>query len=152
MQHIFQEIYLYGGEILRSAAFHKCISTTHHKHSNVARHSIAVAVCALQICHWLNRHHIRTDNHRMVLAALGHDLAMPYTAQYGKVLGKFTTAFRHPSDSAAIVADITDVHKSTYTAIKRHMWPLCIIPPNSLEGWILTLADKIVAIKELVPR
>ena len=32
-------------------------------------------------------------------------------------------------------------------AIKRHMFPLTVIPPRYIEGWIITMADKYVSLE-----
>ena len=34
--------------------------------------------------------------------------------------------------------------------ILRHMWPVTIVPPKYKEGFVLTLADKWCATKEIV--
>jgi len=48
-----------------------------------------------------------------------------------------------------MASHLVKLHKKTSIAIKRHMWPLCIVPPNTIEGWILLYADKVVALKEI---
>ena len=35
-------------------------------------------------------------------------------------------------------------------SIERHMFPLNYIPPKYIEGYIITRADKIVSLKELL--
>jgi uncharacterized protein len=32
--------------------------------------------------------------------------------------------------------------------IRRHMWPLTVIPPKYKEAWALTLVDKVLATRE----
>lgn len=145
------EISEYGAEILASPEFRKTFETRHHINSTVGAHTMRVVEESLRICNKLAEKGFKVDKKRLVLSGLCHDLAMVGTRQrYGKFLGKFTTAFRHPVDSARIACGITEIHKRTGQAISRHMWPLCILPPTSLEGWILTLADKKVAVRELL--
>ncbi len=149
---ILNEILDVGHDILFSQRFLQCLNHPHHMHTTVGAHTINVTFKALQICHWLDAHRIHTDHTRMIFAALGHDLAMPHTKTlYGKKAA-FITAWGHPIDSAKYAANLVNLHKKTAKAIKRHMWPLCIIPPTSIEGWVLTIADKWAAIQELVQR
>ena len=85
----------------------------------------------------------------MILSALGHDLGIVGNRFGEDLKGKFKTSIDHPKRSVEVASDVADIHEKTATAIKRHMWPICIIPPNSLEGWILTVADKWAAVQEL---
>ena len=32
--------------------------------------------------------------------------------------------------------------------IKKHMWPLTVIPPSYKESWVVTVADKYVSARE----
>lgn len=149
---IMNEIMSVGHDIVFSHRFCQCLNHPHHFHTTVGAHTINVAIKALLICYWLDKHCVQTDHTRMIFAALGHDLAMPHTKRlYGKKAA-FITAWGHPIDSAKIANDLVDIHTKTAKAIKRHMWPLCIIPPTSLEGWVLTIADKWAAIQEIVQR
>ena len=147
---LLKEIKKEGKEILESKRFKKCLNTSHHFNTTIGQHMINVTVKSLEIANFLQKHRFKIDRKRLIIAGLSHDLAMAFAREnYGKIQGKFTTAFRHPIDSVKMAEEVIDVHKKTKKIIKRHMWPLCIIPPTSLEGWILTIADKIVATQEI---
>lgn len=45
-------------------------------------------------------------------------------------------------------ADYPDLTPDEETAIRRHMFPLTLMPPTSAVGWIVTLADKRCALRE----
>ena len=42
---------------------------------------------------------------------------------------------------------ITDTEK---TMIRRHMFPLTLVPPTNLEAWVLCVADKICTVQEVM--
>ncbi len=147
---ILEEIKKEGDNILRSERFKRCLNTRHHVNTTIGDHMINVTVKCLKIANFLEKHNFKIDRKRLILAGLSHDLAMAFAREnYGKIKGKFTTAFRHPLDSAKMACEVEEIHKKTEKIIKRHMWPLCIIPPTCIEGWILTVADKYVAMEEL---
>lgn len=147
---ILEEIKKEGMAIINSPHFQKCLQTQHHLNTTIGDHMINVTIKSLEIANYLEKHNFKIDRKRLIIAGLSHDLAMAFAREnYGKIQGKFTTAFRHPIDSARMASEVIEIHKKTRKAISRHMWPLCIIPPTSIEGWILTIADKYIAVEEL---
>ena len=146
---ILNEILIVGRPIIKSEAFADCMQIRHHKNTTIAQHMINVTVTCLKISNFLESKGFKIDRKRLILASISHDLAMAHAKELYGFSGYFTTAFRHPIDSFKIAQEICDIHKKTSKAITRHMWPLCIVPPNCIEGWILTIADKYIAIQEL---
>ncbi len=41
------------------------------------------------------------------------------------------------------------IDKRITNAIKNHMFPLTIVPPLYIEGWIVSLADKMITVKTI---
>ena len=58
--------------------------------------------------------------------------------------------FRHPGFAATNAKLLCpDLTKKEEKIILRHMWPLTILPPSSIEGIIVTFSDKYCASKEM---
>lgn len=144
---IIDEIGLYADPVLASEAYKECLTFGHHCNTTIADHMVHVAFVSLTLCSVLSFVNIDLDRRRMVLISMTHDLAMVHRHEYSH--GWCTTAFKHPLESAAIASDILPLSDKAVKAVKRHMWPLCVLPPTCREGWILTLSDKICAFQEL---
>ena len=143
-----RDVYHYGEDIVCTDIFKEAMMQTHHKKTTVGDHSTSVAVIALRMCRRLNYKVLRLDERRVVLAALTHDLGI--VGRDEKYSGKFQTYVRHPKDSAKIAMTLLpDMNKKFYRTISRHMFPLTILPPSSVEGVIISVADKWAAIKDI---
>ena len=57
--------------------------------------------------------------------------------------------FSHPKTAAYNARKYFDIDDKQADMIETHMFPLTACPPKSREGWLLTLADKLVAIREM---
>lgn len=68
-----------------------------------------------------------------------------------KGIKKITTmqGFSHPKTAAYNARKYFDIDDKQADMIETHMFPLTACPPKSREGWLLTLADKLVAIREM---
>ncbi len=140
----------YGGEILQSQELHRAYSQTHHTWSTVGEHTLRVAAASLAICYALSRFHIRTDTSSVVKAALCHDLGI--LGRHEKYKSKKECSRQHPVDSVEIARRLVeDLSQKSADIIERHMWPAGHSKvPNSLEGVIVSVADKYAAVKDLV--
>ena len=140
----------YGGEILQSQELRNAYNQTHHTWSTVGEHTIRVAVASLAICYALRKLHIRTDTSAVVKAALCHDLGI--LGRHEKYKTKKECSMQHPADSAEIARRLVkDLPEKSADIIERHMWPAGHSKaPNSLEGVIVSLADKYAAVKDLL--
>jgi uncharacterized protein len=56
--------------------------------------------------------------------------------------------FRHPGFAVNNSWEITELSALEENMIRRHMWPLTVIPPKYKEAWALTLVDKVLATRE----
>lgn len=59
-------------------------------------------------------------------------------------------AFTHGRFALENANKLFKLNKIEQNMILRHMWPVTIIPPKYLEGFILTIVDKHCAIEEFV--
>lgn len=146
-----RDVYHYGEDIVSTDIFKEALAQTHHKKTTVGDHSASVAVIALRMCRRLNWKAFRLDERRVVLAALTHDLGI--VGRHQKYSNNLETYLRHPSDSVKIAMSLLpEMNKKFYRTIARHMFPLTILPPSSVEGLIISVADKWAAIKDITPR
>ena len=146
-----RDVYRYGEDVVSTDIFKAAMAQTHHKKTTVGDHSASVAVIALRMCRRLNWKAFRLDERRVVLAALTHDLGI--VGRHQKYSNNLETYLRHPSDSAKIAMSLLpEMNMKFYRTIARHMFPLTILPPSSVEGIIISVADKWAAIKDITPR
>ena len=140
----------YGREILQSDEMSRAFNQTHHARTTVGDHTMRVAKASLAICYTLDRIHIKTDIPAVVKGSLCHDLGI--LGRDNKYSSNRECSRQHPVDSAQIAHKLVkDLPDKTSDIIDRHMWPFgqCKFP-NSLEGVIVSAADKYVAIRDFV--
>lgn len=147
-ERIMLDLERYGGEILHSDEMEKAFQQTHHNWSTVGEHTLRVARASLAICYALRRLHIRTDIPAVVRASLCHDLGI--LGRYEKFSGNRECYRQHPIDSVKIARALADdLSEKSADIIERHMWPAAHSKrPNSLEGVIVSSADKYASIKD----
>ena len=57
-------------------------------------------------------------------------------------------AMRHPKIALTNAQDVFELNDLEIDIIKKHMWPMTIIPPSFWESFIVTLVDKYCATAE----
>ncbi len=136
----------YGSDIMNSPEFRAGYKQIHHHHSTVAEHSIYVAFFCVMIALTLKKFNISTKISMLVETALCHDLGI--IGRDDKYDNNHECYKQHPMDSTEIARVLmTEYDDKTEEAISRHMWPLFkpLKTPTSLEGAIITVADKVAA-------
>ncbi|MGN0993354.1 MAG: HD domain-containing protein [Bacilli bacterium] len=119
----------------------------HHMDQTIYEHSIKVAYQVYKISKFLN-----LEPRNSVISALLHDFyknswiedtsTKPFFQKHGFVHAK------EALDNSKLYFNYL-LNERIENAILRHMFPLNIIPPRYIEGWILTISDKIVSIKDI---
>ncbi len=137
-----------GDDVIRSERFRAAWSIRHHR-DNVALHSLYVARESCRIASWLSRHGVSVSVEDAVRASLLHDIGMTDNGIFRSPGWK--KAYSHPTQGADVAEKEYHVNEVQADAIRRHMWPICIIPPKHVEGWVISMADKISSAKELLP-
>ena len=140
----------YGRTILRSDEMRRAYQQTHHTRSTVGEHIQRVAEKSLAICYALDRLHIRTDIPAVVAGSLCHDLGiLGRDEKYGSEKECYR---RHPADSLAVAQRLMPaLPEKTPDIIERHMWPGAgSRVPNSLEAFVVSLADKAAAAEDFI--
>ncbi len=105
---------------------------------NVARHSIALS----------EKLHIPCSKRELIRGALLHDYFLydwhiPDKEHPHKLHG-----FYHPGKALMNASREYELTEREKNIIKRHMWPLTLIPPCCREAWIVTTADKWCSLME----
>ncbi len=135
----------YGEDILSSPSFLKLKDYRHHENSNTYDHCVAVT---LEAINFARKMHIKVIPSVLVRGCLLHDYYL--YDHHGETRPRW-----HWTRHGVIAANnaIRDFHISAQEAdmIANHMWPLHPLRfPFCVEGWILVLADKKVAIRDRV--
>ena len=149
-QRIQNDIERYGGEVLESEEMHKAFEQTHHRWSTVGEHTLRVTASSIMICYALRKLNIKVNIPAVVIGALCHDLGI--LGRKDKYASVKECTEEHPKESVEIAKDILqELPEKTEDIIERHMWPLGDSKaPNSIEGVIVSAADKYNAVKDLV--
>ncbi len=144
-------------DILAHPLFQGLKEHCHHgKENTLYDHSLSTAYCAYRLA---LRFHLPEDRVRAVTrAALLHDFFLydwrseahrRFVQQYkGWHRIARMHAFTHGALAARRASRRFDLDDRQRAAITCHMFPLAPMP-KSAEGWILTLADKMVASREV---
>jgi uncharacterized protein len=135
-------------DILTSDAFNQMSKFSHHKKTNTLQHSINVAESSLA---YVNKYGIKCNKRSLVVGCLLHDLFLYDYHEKGNRITNFH-AFTHPKialRNAELHYELSPLEKEI---IKKHMWPITIIPPTKKEVWIIVWQDKVCAIKELLKK
>ena len=150
IERVNRDIERFGKEILNSDELKKAYQQTHHTWSTVGEHTLRVAAASVMICYALRKVHIRTDLSAVVKGSLCHDLGI--LGRNEKYASKRECSRQHPLDSVEVARKLVkDLPEKSADIIERHMWPGGHSKaPNSLEGVIVSAADKYAAIKDLV--
>ena len=144
-------------DILRHPQFQALRRSIHHGPENsLYDHSVDTARCAYQLA---RRFHLKEERVAAVTrAALLHDFFcydwrspahQRYLRRYsGLQRLRRMHAFTHGALAARRANRLFPLDARQRAAIRSHMFPLAPLPRSS-EAWILTLADKMVASREM---
>lgn len=138
----------YGGDIIESDNFKKTKGHIQHGSMTVNGHCMNVARYSLILN---KRLRLNCNQNDLVRGSLLHDYFLydwhdkEYLSQRKRLHG-----FRHPG-IALRNADkeyrLTDIQRDI---IKKHMWPLSVVPPVYKEAWVVTAADKYCSLMETI--
>lgn len=151
------EIQQYAGDILAHPSFQQLRAFEHHGVNNsVYDHSVAVAEAACGLAHLMCLSESETAS--VVRAALLHDFFGYdwHGERFRRYLSHFSGirrithmhGFIHGHIAADRARHMFGLSARECEAIARHMFPLAAMPRTRI-AWIITLADKAVASKEM---
>ena len=105
---------------------------------NVARHSILLA----------QRLGIQYNHRELIRGALLHDYFL-YDWHDKDHINPFKLhGFFHPGIALRNASEEYELTEREKDIIRKHMWPLTVIPPMCREAWNVTAADKWVSLME----
>ena len=134
-----KDIIKYGRDILNSDNFQKTKEHIQHGDVSVHEHCINVANTSIKIKRFL---HIKCNDRDLVRGALLHDYFL-YDWHYEDADNPHKLhGFYHPGTALRNAKKEYDISKRQEDIIKKHMWPLTLVPPMCREAWIVTCADK----------
>ena len=137
----------YGGDILASDNFKKTKEYIQHGNMTVSDHCINVAKYSLAISRKLG---IPCNQREMVRGALLHDYFLyDWHDKYHRDV-KHLHGFYHPGIALRNASREYDLTEREKDIIKKHMWPLTVVPPQCREAWIVTTADKYCSLLETI--
>ena len=105
---------------------------------NVARYSVALS----------ERLHISCSKRELVRGALLHDYFLYDWHIPDKENPHNLHGFYHPGVALRNAEREYKLTEREKNIIKRHMWPLTVVPPTCREAWIVTAADKWCSLME----
>lgn len=140
------EFYELIKDILNNEEFIKRKEYHHHENRSVYVHSIYVSYYSYKIAKFLHMDYTNT-----AIGGLLHDFYYndwQKNPQKGiKNLHGFVHAGQAATNSNKHFPQL--MNKKVDNIIRRHMFPLTIIPPKYFEGWIVTCVDKFVSLEVL---
>lgn len=116
-----------------------------HGSTSVFRHSVSVAY----VCYYLaEKMNAPVDTKSLIRGALLHDYFLydwhkPDLENPHKLHG-----FYHPGKALRNASREYKLTEREKDIIKKHMWPLTVVPPACREAWIVTMADKWCSLME----
>lgn len=149
-ERIKNDLQLYGEDVLNSEEMKEAFQQTHHRWSTVGEHTFRVAFSSVMICYALKKLNIKVSVPAVVIGALCHDLGI--LGRDRKYSSSKEMSREHPKESVTVARDlVADMPEKTEDIIERHMWPAGQSKaPNSIEGVIVSAADKYSAVKDVV--
>ena len=151
MNQIYRDkrYYEIAKEILRNKEFQRRRTFLHHQDS-VYAHSLRVSYVAYRMARFLEKY-ISISVNDVIIGGLLHDFYLhPWREQKHKTLNIFKMhGFTHAKIACLNSYQVFPqyMNKKVDNIIRRHMFPLNIIPPRYLEGWLVTIADKVVSLE-----
>ena len=137
----------YAAEVLDHPNFRRTKDFIQHSNVSVYHHVLHVACCALEID---RRLHLGCDRCQLVRAALLHDYFLYDWHEHDAPGNKHPRlhGFYHPGIAARNAKKDFNLTERELDAIRKHMWPLTVIPPKTPEGYVVMYADKYCSLRE----
>ena len=119
-----------------------------HETSNSLKHSIHVAKVSFALA---ERMHVRIDEQVLATGAILHDYYLYDIDESG--FSDYKHGTKHPQTALDNAMKEFQLSPKEQNIIRSHMWPLTLFHvPKSKEAWIVSLADKYCATKEMYGR
>lgn len=132
-------------DILESERFESTKECIQHDRTTVHQHCVDVAKQSIIISRGLR---MKVNEREMVRGALLHDYFLYDWHDKNREGFRRWHGFHHPSTALSNACEEYELTNREKDIIKKHMWPMTIIPPRYKEAWVVTLADKYISTME----
>lgn len=137
----------YARDIIESDNFQSTRNYIQHGSIPVHRHCIDVARQSIAISQLLG---IPCSERELIRGALLHDYFLYDWHDKSRENYQVLHGFYHPGIALKNASKEYKLTLREKDIIKKHMWPLTIVPPRCREAWIVTTADKYCSILEIL--
>lgn len=131
--------------ILEHPEFLKRKEYKHHGNISVYNHCLAVSYSAYRVCRFFG-----LDKESAAIGGLLHDFYYkPWQENHEKKKFLKKHGFVHAREALenSKIYFPTLINDKVANIIKRHMFPLNIVPPRYRESWVITMVDKYVSLE-----
>lgn len=135
----------HASDILESKNFRSTRNYIQHGSMPVQRHCIDVARQSIAISKFL---HVPCNERALIRGALLHDYFLYDWHDKTRENYQMLHGFYHPGIALANASREYNLSLREKDIIKKHMWPLTVVPPRCREAWIVTTADKYCSLLE----
>ena len=148
-RNLYREIQKNASDIIQSKNFNRTKFHVQHGDMTVNSHCMNVAKYSLAISDKLAKMGISCKRNELVRGALLHDYFLydwhdkAYLAHRQRLHG-----FHHPMTALRNAEKEYKLNDTQREIIKKHMWPLSLVPPTCREAWVVTAADKYCSLME----
>ncbi|MCH5345044.1 MAG: phosphohydrolase [Acetatifactor sp.] len=146
-RELYREIQEAADDILQSANFNSTKSHIQHGNMTVNDHCIRVAKYSLALS---KKFRIPCSRRELIRGALLHDYFLYDWHDPDMISPHKLHGFYHPGKALKNASAEYDLTPREKEIIKKHMWPLTVVPPTCREAWIVTTADKWCSLMETV--
>lgn len=141
----FQQFLRYIEDILQQEEVRFMDTFLQHGTISCLQHSLVVSYYSYA---FVKKFHIPCDERSLVRGALLHDYFL-YDWHDDEAWHKWH-GFRHPNFALQNAKRDFILTKREQDIIKKHMWPLTLVPPLHRESWIVTSVDKTSSLLEVL--
>lgn len=138
------EYYECVSDILDNALFRKMNMFIQHGTTTTRAHCIQVSYLSYRIARKTG-----LDYRSVARAGLLHDLYLYDWHTHCRDTGEHFHGFTHPAVALANAMKEFNLNAVEKDCIRKHMWPLTIIPPKYPEGYVIMYADKCCTVAEV---
>lgn len=135
----------HASDILESQNFQSTRNYIQHGTMPVHRHCIDVARQSIAISKFLG---ISCSERELIRGALLHDYFLYDWHDKTRENYQSLHGFYHPGIALRNASREYNLTPREKDIIKKHMWPLTVVPPLCREAWIVTAADKYCSLLE----
>lgn len=144
-KELIRQIREAAGDILASENFQSTKQHIQHGTVTVNAHCINVAKHSLMLADKMG---IQCNRRELIRGALLHDYFL-YDWHDKDHINPFKLhGFFHPGRALTNASREYALTEREKDIIRKHMWPMTIVPPMCREAWIVTAADKWVSMLE----